>query len=293
MSKVDMKLAEKHLKAMRNRHYDNTAGQYIGYSLSFGPGFVNNQACAAGLASFQTDSVIGEDGVRIAWGRLGLKCGGINAVLAIPLTRQASKGYTRPYLNWLINESGVADVFLTKDVEKALRSGLVLDPDKNYLKLQMAVISLRALSEHSDMLPTWYKLYKAGVDGNLALIVAHHSSGKAVLVRSSRGHSMLKYKIDEYTLGYVKSLIEGNYEEVPSFRKTLNYGSCSKAPLSYGPSLRGEIGNNWEVYSKSTTKNPFRRFVDSEGIDYDKSIAKLIPILLQVQKKALALGEEK
>lgn len=78
------------------------------------------------------------------------------------------------YYDWLLNESPVSHVFITKDAEQAIKDKLiVLDTANPRAVLLAACIMHRHVWEEIKVPRVWHDLVKAGVDKDGAFVLAH------------------------------------------------------------------------------------------------------------------------
>lgn len=78
------------------------------------------------------------------------------------------------YYDWLLNESPVSHVFITKDAEQAIKDKLVvLDTANPRAVLMAACIMHRHVWEEIKIPKVWHDLVEAGVDKDGAFVLAH------------------------------------------------------------------------------------------------------------------------
>lgn len=76
------------------------------------------------------------------------------------------------YIQWLVNESAFAGIFLSKNVSDILKYGAVIDTNTHFGLSFAAAIASRTYHEHGANFITWLALAKAGVDKNVAYVIA-------------------------------------------------------------------------------------------------------------------------
>lgn len=77
------------------------------------------------------------------------------------------------YINWLVNEGPYAPVFVTKDPEDILENGYICDADHPSNLIAGALINSRIMWEYTEVLKSFLKMVKLGVNSNLAMFMAH------------------------------------------------------------------------------------------------------------------------
>ena len=76
------------------------------------------------------------------------------------------------YIQWMVNESAFAGIFLSKNVSDILKYGAVIDTRTHFGLSFAAAIASRTYHEHGANFITWLALAKAGVDKNVAYVIA-------------------------------------------------------------------------------------------------------------------------
>lgn len=76
------------------------------------------------------------------------------------------------YIQWMVNESPFAGIFLSKNVSDILKYGAVIDTRTHFGLSFAAAIASRTYHEHGANFITWLALAKAGVDKNVAYVIA-------------------------------------------------------------------------------------------------------------------------
>lgn len=75
------------------------------------------------------------------------------------------------YINYLVNESPFADIFLSKNVDAIMKWGFVINFEKHKGLGYGALIASRATWEHADHAILWWHLIKAGIHPDYAYMV--------------------------------------------------------------------------------------------------------------------------
>jgi hypothetical protein len=105
-----------------------------------------------------------------------------NPVIAFidnPFTRMYAKGADAlskdecKYLNWVLNESAWAPVFLTKNPKNVFKMGASYDVTYPARYVVQGAILTRYVAEYPDIPEMWNKLVGYRVDPHIALILAH------------------------------------------------------------------------------------------------------------------------
>jgi len=140
-----------------------------------------NQACHAGLNNEY-------DG--------NYSCGSLAIVSLIHDNEGLGYSEAKYYLQWLFNDSFWADCFVDKDAAYTIKRGFIItrtDVPSNIL--MGALISSRRISEYVHIAQMFNKLHKAGMNGELAYLLAHHVSrgtmrdNKGDLLNLNVGHT--------------------------------------------------------------------------------------------------------
>lgn len=81
---------------------------------------------------------------------------------------------TREYYKWLLNESPVKDVFITKDVDQAFEDKyLLLSTEHPRNVLMTACIMSRYIWEETKVPRPWWDMVESGIDKDGAFVLAH------------------------------------------------------------------------------------------------------------------------
>lgn len=82
------------------------------------------------------------------------------------------KEWRKPFINWLVNESAMACIFLSKNPDMILKYGAIVDA-RVYKGLAFAAaICTRSLHEHANHACLWWPLVQGGVHPSVAYMVA-------------------------------------------------------------------------------------------------------------------------
>lgn len=148
-----------------------------------------------------------------------------------------------PYLDWLLNESPWADSFVTKSAAQCLRMHTVVQDTTVPGNLMVGgAVALRRMWEQAPIFYVWNDLVKAGVNKNLAYILAHIAntggSGKPTGTMSwtntqEGGHQNLA--IGYLTKSYALNFMNGVYKANGDYKTTQTY---------MGYSHMFEVGDN-------------------------------------------------
>ena len=287
---VDIKLANKHLREMRKYETELREGklpsQIINFSFKQGFFRSGNTACAAGLSYVvRSDALWDRDG-KLVCGKDMDPRNNLNAILSFVVPRRYSKGYVRPFLRWLLNDSLVSDIFVTKDVEAALKRGIIITPHVNIDKLACGVIMLRTLTEHVGQLPSWHGLVKRGVSPDMAYLISHHCEGTTTIIKAKRSHSCLMFSLTSYHKEGVSNWLNGKFIKAPNYIDALNYGRSSRIVVVEGGwNLDQRLSSFEYVYQdKPSISNPFSKAFNHK-IDFGKSLDRLAPMLIEIEKE--------
>jgi len=120
----------------------------------------------------------------------------------------------RDYFNWLFNESYVSATFVTKDFDDALVYGAIVKTDTDRNLFQHAFIATRKPNEYINVVLFWWELYRRGVNGDIAFIIAHSTTLKEV-----RGQQYLLFgrSVADH------DNFDWNIMDLPSLRNVVNH----------------------------------------------------------------------
>ena len=76
------------------------------------------------------------------------------------------------YIDWLVNESPFAGIFISKNVSDILAFGALIDTKEHYGLAFAAAIATRTYYEHGRNFVVWRELFKGGVDKTAAYVIA-------------------------------------------------------------------------------------------------------------------------
>jgi hypothetical protein len=153
--------------------------------------------------------------------------GGVKYVLSYIVTRGKELGADgKAFLNWLFNYSPWHEAFITKDVEEAFNTGIVLNVNVPNNILAGACIASRTPTEFPGRCAAWYEFVKAGVHPHLAMIygVFFQWINGLMVWRPNDGHSALetRYIGEESVKNFLKhtpDVVNRPYKEHYTYNK--------------------------------------------------------------------------
>lgn len=95
-----------------------------------------------------------------------------------PLVERGGKYYNMDiadillYIDWMVNESPFAGIFLSKNPSEIYEYGALIDTTAHYGLAFAAAIASRFYYEHGREFVSWLHMVKAGVDKNAAYVIA-------------------------------------------------------------------------------------------------------------------------
>ena len=96
-----------------------------------------------------------------------------NAIFIVDMVRShLSKKLSLEYINWWVNDSFIADAFVTKKEETILKKGSIMDCSYPSSYVVLAMIGLRYMWEFPEIIRNW-GMFKEFTDYNAAIIMAH------------------------------------------------------------------------------------------------------------------------
>lgn len=130
------------------------------------------------------------------------------------------------FIDWMINFSHWAPMFITKDAETALRDEFVLvDTDYEYNNVAQALISMRFLWEFPFYAKAWEVMYKNGIDGLLAFAISH-SCGESYFTTGGAVHTGINgANIDLGQINHMSKLSKEDLLSGNSYKKMKTYNN--------------------------------------------------------------------
>ncbi len=199
----------------------------------------SNQACHAGLADQ----------------RFGKKTALVISRIQKQRDGMLKKEECIDFINWLVNDSkAYAHVFVTKDAEAIWETDMFAcraDAPSNLVV--GALILTRIMWEYTGVLKGWNAFFKAGIDGDAAILLGHAFSvkGKTVYVSRQGGHCALSS--NDVSTGTLSNMLKSkphnakhNYRDNPNYTGGIH--NC------YG--VGGDSCNNIVKLAKTLGKEP-------------------------------------
>lgn len=155
-----------------------------------------------------------------------------------------NKDDMRDYIDWLINDGNFACAFAVKDPAWVVEKGVfIATPEAPSQLMAGGIIASRRVHEMSFVATTTARLRRAGMDGNLAFLIAHNvvyddqnERTKFDYCNTSVEHTSFEH--DHFTAEMIKNWVEGTPKSKlkPSFRLQNDYWGYKH--------VWGERGNN-------------------------------------------------
>jgi len=183
-----------------------------------------------------------------------------------------SKKLSEKYINWWVNDSFVADAFITKEEGTILEKGSILDCSYPASYVVLAMIGLRYMWEFPQVVQNWEK-FKKHVPYDAAIIMAHMFSthnntvweGKFKSINSNHMWFQNYWNKKEFTQVVNHDL--SSLSNLPSMSKDLNYRPLISIFSSNRPGQCDDKGNL--IYPKRTKK---RILENTFGVGSKKTI---------------------
>lgn len=160
-------------------------------------------------------------------------------VLAV---RENKKGKTirDSYIKFLMNESYLKDVFLTKRLCDATKYGISLDVDASFGQVWTAAVAVRRSWEYPTKVAAWYEMTEAGVHPQIALILSYF------------------ILLEEDKMFLHKDGLQSNHEmfNFPSIYEGL---SSLLSPLKEGISFKENNSSSFEIFN--TTRGDSKKLL--------------------------------
>lgn len=237
---------------------------------------VDNTACHAGLGAYSSSRIGAATPVAIT-----------NAVMN---NQWLDKQDVISYLDWIANRSPFSSIFITKDAEKMIDEGMIVDTHHPANVVVGALILARGCSEYVSICYTFNRLVEQGVNENLACVMAHtfgcSKGGKELYLQQGHysGHVLFDRKGVECK-GYIDNFVKGNLGNfMEKYSKCKHYDNITdlvkhKYP---GRNIKNEIVkfiNDWiknngqKKEKKLGVENPFAKNIGRNVEDVGKTVA--------------------
>jgi hypothetical protein len=160
------------------------------------------------------------------------------------------KQLVKDFYQYVLNESPWASLFLTKNVDKALKFGVLVDVQQPISRIMSGAVTLRHAGEPAfcARLPTWQEFRKLGLSDNLAWFATQgfHRMNKDSISGFDEWHDTfgstqsLAGVVKFFKEGFHENLGEGPYAEYRGY----DYVVCRAVTKSGGESLRSFFDKN-------------------------------------------------
>lgn len=191
-----------------------------------------------------------------------------------PLSKKASY----MYYSWLIKRSVFRHAFKSKDVNFAVNTGVILDPDKDSKYVISAMLATR-LPYEDYVGYSWHRLVSAGMDENIAYIFSHlinfSKKGERVsLMDVGFGHSNISPNISSNCL--LNFLNEDMTLTGLSYNRHKSYSKINKL---FGERIFGTEEVNYKLKkfkpshsSGENTNNPFTKISQNPSYNCNEKL---------------------